>query len=158
MMGKDDITLCIAILGAVTGIVGLILSVMNTWRAFDRDRVKLKVQARCAIISRPIGGTNDLLCVEVTNVGFVPVTVSQVGFNLRKPRKHFLAFIPEQGISDPLPKRLEPRTSMTIFVPNHVSSEDQFGFVTTAFAKTQCGESFTSGSKALKSYVKRAHS
>ena len=42
-MDKNSITLAIAITGAVTGILGLVFNFLNTWRAFDRDKVKLKV-------------------------------------------------------------------------------------------------------------------
>jgi hypothetical protein len=48
-MDKGSITFAIAITGAVTGILGLIFNFLNIWRAFDRDKVKLKVIPKWAI-------------------------------------------------------------------------------------------------------------
>jgi len=154
--GKDELTLAIAVLGAATGTVGCVLGLLNTWRAFDRDRVKLRVQPRCAFFSVPVEGASTLLCIDVTNTGFVPVTVSQIIFNLRKPRKHFLFFVPLPGLSDSLPHRLELRTSMNVFVPPHIPLEEGFGYVTTACAETECGRKFKANSGALESFVKQA--
>jgi len=43
---KDALTLVLASIGAVLG-------VMNTWRAFDRDRLKLRVRPKQAIPVSP---------------------------------------------------------------------------------------------------------
>jgi hypothetical protein len=152
-MDKGMITLVIAVVGAVTGVSGLVLGVLNTWRAFDRDRVKLKVSPRWAIFSHPMTGTGHLLCVEVINMSYLPVTISQVGFTVSEPKDHFLAFLPVPNMGDTLPKRLEPRTSMTVYVPEHVSSGEGFIKVEKAFAKTECGHSFYATSPALKGHV-----
>ena len=154
-MDKGSITLAIAITGAVTGILGLVFNFLNTWRAFDRDRVKLKVVPRWAILYHPATGTDHLICVEITNLSFIPITISQVGFSVSDPKNHLLAFIPAPNIGDKTPKRLEPRTSMTVYVPDNVSSGGQFRAVKKAFAKTECGRSFYGTSPALKGHVKK---
>jgi len=152
-MDKGMTTLIIAIVGAITGVSGLILGILNTWRAFDRDRLKLKVSPRWAIFSHPMTGTGHLLCVEVINMSYLPVTISQVGFTVSEPKDHFLAFLPVPNMGDTLPKRLEPRTSLTVYVPERVSSGEGFDKVEKAFAKTECGHSFYATSPALKGYV-----
>jgi hypothetical protein len=153
IMDEGLITLVIAVVGAVTGVSGLILGILNTWRAFDRDRVKLKVSPRWAIYSLPIKGAGHLLCVEVINMSYLPITISQVGFTVSEPKDHFLAFLPMPDMGDTLPKRLEPRTSMTVYVPERVSSGEGFDKVEKAFAKTECGHSFYGTSPALKGHV-----
>lgn len=155
-MVTSDITLAIAVLGAATGVLGSALGILNTWRSFDRDRVKLRVTPSGAIFSRPVCGATDLLCIEVVNIGFVPVTVSQVAFKLRRPRKRILVFIPVGPISDTMPHRLEPHTSMKVLVPPNVLTDEAFQRVSRAFAKTQCGKTFYGASGCLDSFIKRA--
>ena len=150
---KEELTFALALLGSVTGVMGILLSFLNTWRAFDRDRVRLKVSVRWAFLSFPIEDTRELLCVDVINVGFVPVTVSQIGFDLAWPSKRWLAFLPLKEIGDPLPHRLEPRTSMIIYVPRRIFDSSDFAPVTNAFAKTACGRLFRAKSPALKQQV-----
>lgn len=62
------ITLGIALLGAVLGI-------LNTWRSFDRDRVKLRVVPKIAM---PIGKVQDRrprLCIEVRDYAWANRTI-----------------------------------------------------------------------------------
>ncbi len=67
----QGITLSIAVLGAVLGII-------NTWHSLDRSRVKLKVLPAHAI---PVGGVDPRLtfCIEVTNMSAFAVTAHDVG-------------------------------------------------------------------------------
>jgi hypothetical protein len=154
-MNTATITLVIAVVGAVTGVLGLVFNFLTTWRSFDRDRVKLKVSPRIAILSHPVTGTRHLLCVEVTNLSYLPVTVSQVAFTVTEPKDHFFAFMPVQELGQWPPTRLEPRTSMTVYVPEHISSGEGFLQVKKAFAQTECGHSFYGTSPALDGHVEQ---
>ena len=42
-MWGDKVTLITAVVGAVCGIVGAILGVMNTWQQLRRDKVRIKI-------------------------------------------------------------------------------------------------------------------
>lgn len=140
------ITLGVALLGAVLGIV-------NLWRAIDRDRIRLRVSP-CFYMhpEEPIEG----ICIEVVNLGYLPVTVSQVGFLVSGARKQFI--FPEALFLDKtnLPQRLEARASLTAFIPAGTQNDPVFADVTRAFAKTACGRKFTGSSPYLKDCIKAA--
>jgi len=110
-MDKGAITLAIAITGAVTGILGLLFNFLNTWRAFDRDKIKLKVIPKVAYFFSSYG-QSETLSIEVINVGFVPVTLSRVVFPLDGDDKeiHFRQH-PQQEVE--LPVRLSTLFSTT---------------------------------------------
>ncbi len=65
------ITLAIAVLGAVLGLV-------NTWQGLDKSRVKLLVRPKHAI---PLGAANSSLtfCIEVVNVSAFALTINEIG-------------------------------------------------------------------------------
>lgn len=85
-MSKDTLTVIIALFGAGTGLAGLALSIVNTWRLFDRDRVRLKVALFGNIVALPTGQMIHTLSVTVINSSYLPVTVQQIAFE--KPPKH----------------------------------------------------------------------
>lgn len=134
------VTLSIAVLGAVLGII-------NTWHAIDRSRIKLKVRPAYAI---PIGGIDERLtfCIEVTNLSTFAVTVYDVGvFYYGTDRR--------RSIVDPVlidggswPRRLEPRSSVTVYGQRPDSGPDIR--IKCAYAKTHCGFTKTGSSPALK--------
>ena len=116
-LDKGTITLVIAVVGAVTGILGLIFNFLNTWRAFDRDKIKLKVIPKMGTWIHPTLGSEQMLCVEVINEGFVPVTLDRVGFPMDgMDQELFLLPHPLNKVN--LPVRLEPRESVTIYAPS----------------------------------------
>ncbi len=134
------VTFAIAVLGAVLGII-------NTWHNLDKSRVKLKVRPAHAI---PVGAANPTInfSIEVTNLGAFAVTVCDVGVFFRgtDERASFIQpFIADGGS---WPRRLEPRSSVTICgqrpesLPGHR--------IKCAYARTQCGVTKTGNSPALK--------
>lgn len=138
---KDGITLGIALLGAVLG-------VLNFWRAVTRDRVWLKVMLRSYIT--PAGGG---VCIEVINLSFLPVTVSQIGFTL--PDKKIA--IPTtvslfNGVN--FPQRLEPRASFTYNYPMGTADPVSMAPFRHAFARTACGKTFKTKTHRFKAAIK----
>ena len=92
-MNKESIILAIAVTGAVTGILGLVFNFLNTWRSFDRDKVKLKTVPKLSIFFS-MGQHYDCLCIEVINIGFVPVTLSRVVLPIDSEHElHFIRLI-----------------------------------------------------------------
>ena len=154
-MDKQTITLAIAITGAVTGILGLVFNFLNTWRAFDRDQVKLKVVPKLAISFHPALGTKDMVCIEVINTGYVPVTLSRVVFSLADG-SHELHFTQNEMHKTDLPVRLEARESVTVYTQDGFENTPEFLNILKARAWTACGRTFDGTSPALKSFVKKA--
>lgn len=134
------VTLSIAVLGAVLGII-------NTWHGLDKSRVKLKVRPAHAI---PVGAADPNLtfCIEVTNLSAFPVTVCDVGVFYRGTNRRGSFVRPVLIDSGPWPRRLEPRSSVTIYGQRPDSNPEQR--IKTAYAKTECGYTKTGSSPALK--------
>lgn len=107
------VTLSVAILGAVLGIV-------NTWQNLDRSRLKLKVIPKRAI---PVGAVDRRLtfCVEVINLGSFPVTLCDVGVFYTGTKARGCITSPMLVDGGGWPRRLEPRSSVTVSrVPSRV--------------------------------------
>jgi hypothetical protein len=138
---RDGITLGIALLGAGLGVI-------NLWRSFDRDRVHIRVTPRGYVTSRGQSG----MCIEVINLGFIPVTITQVGFTIGNGDKWFV----HRSLLEGLPVRLEPRTAFTAYLAAGEEKDEGFAGVRLAMVKTACGRMFTGNSAALRSYVQAA--
>ena len=134
------ITLAIAALGAVLGII-------NTWHAIDRTRIKLKVSPSHAI---PVGNVHPSIrfCVEITNLSSFAVTVCEVGVTYSGKSHRGCITHPIFLDGGPWPRRLEPRTSVTIYsqLPYSEAGEK----IENAYVKTQCGHLETGMSPALR--------
>lgn len=139
-------TLAIAVLGAVLGVI-------NTWHGLDRSRVKLRVIPAHAI---PVGGADHSLtfCIEVTNLSAFPVTVYDVGVFYRGTDDRGSIVQPVLLDSGSWPRRLEPRSSVTVYGqrPNAPPGHP----IKCAYARTQCGVTKTGKSPALKQ-IARGH-
>src|ERR1035437_252288 len=131
----QNITLITAIAGLVFGVVGAVLGFINTWRAFDRDRVRLLVVPRGFVTSTGETG----ICFDITNLSYIAVTLSQVGIELRDPPEHFFAFIPRFMDDTRLPYRMEARTSVTVFMPPGADHAPQLRHAARGFAQSACG-------------------
>jgi hypothetical protein len=148
----EKITLITAIAGLVFGCIGSVLGIINTWRAFSHDRVRLHVVPRWVIY----GSGDRAMCIEVINQSHVPVTVSQVGYKVHDKEKIFVFRPAPPG--DTLPKRLEPRESVTVIAPLGTENSPFMKDVVSAFAETACDHTFIGTSPALKGFVEKARS
>ncbi len=139
----DGITLSIAVLGAVLGI-------LNTWRAIDRDRVKLKVIPKQAI---PVGNMPDQrvrLCIDVTNFSTFPLTITEVGVLYKGTDKRGAVVNPIIIDGGGFPRKLEPRTSFTAYMHPEALLRSNGHKVKCVYAKTDCGVLVKGNSLALK--------
>lgn len=136
----EAVTLSIALLGAVLGLV-------NTWHSLDESRVKLKVRPAHAI---PVGTVNPALtfCIEVTNLSTFSVTVCDVGVFYRGTSKRGSIVTPFLIDGGKWPRRLEPRSSVTVYSERPDSTPIQR--IKCAYARTECGVTKTGTSPALK--------
>jgi hypothetical protein len=149
MTGLEASTLGLAILGAGLGII-------NTWQSLSRDRVKLRVVPKMAYSFFPGVESTTSLCIEVINRSAFPVTVSEVGLTLRETGKQLKLIPPKILDGGPYPRRLEPRSSFTAHFEPGAEKHPAFASVTSAYAKTDCGEMETGDSPALRSLVEES--
>ncbi len=143
----SGITLSLASIGAVLGVI-------NTWKALDRDKVKLKVIPKQAF---PVGGLDERprLCIEVINLSTFPVTINEVGFNY-KNKENLRWAITKPIFYDEkiLPYRLEPRTSLTAYCSPEAFDKKISVLIKNAYATTDCRKTITGKSGALKQFIK----
>ena len=134
------ITLAVAVLGAVLGII-------NTWHGLDKSRLKLKVTPKLAI---PLGGFDPRLtfCIEVTNLGFFPVTVYDVGVYYTGTKDRGSIIQPFLADGGKWPRRLEPRSSVSVY--SQTPTAPRGCRIGCAYAKTECGYTRTGTSPALR--------
>jgi hypothetical protein len=135
------VTLGIALTGATLG-------VLNFWRSVTRDRVNVKVTPRRYATDSGLDG----FCIEVINLGFIPITIDQVGFTLPKGQVMLPVEVSFVG-SLRLPERLEPRTSLTYYFRPGASKNEDFSVLRGAFAQTACGKTFKGKSDFLKAPI-----
>ena len=147
---SSNVTLIIAIIGAVLGII-------NTWRSYSKDRVNVMVEARGAILSDGYGQAQHRLCVEVVNLSFMPVTISQISFTLHGNKKYSFIFFPEfmDGKGN-LPRTLEARNSFSAFVPYSSYNKETIESLNAPYVKTACGKRFKGGGMPIHSAMKSA--
>lgn len=136
----QGITLSIAVVGAVLGLI-------NTWHGLDMSRVKLKVRPAHAI---PVAAADPALtfCIEITNLSAFPVTVDDVGVFYHGTDRRGSIVLPVLIDGGRWPRRLEPRTSVTVYGHRPTSTPQQR--IKCAYAKTECGVTETGSSPALR--------
>lgn len=135
----EAITFAIAVLGAVLGII-------NTWQALDKSRVKMRVCPKHAI---PVGGADPRLtfCIEITNLSVFAITVEEAGVFYKGTNKRGAYAQPVLIDGLPWPRRLEPRSSVTIYGQ---PPEGKSHRLKCAYARTACGVTRTGTSPAFK--------
>jgi hypothetical protein len=135
------LTFGIALLGAVLG-------VMNTWHSLRRDKVRLRV--RPLSVAHPIKHYD--FGIEVVNLSLFAVTVEEIGFTLNgrsaEGRERAVILAPDPTDGEPFPRRLEPRSSVTLYFDSQYASGASIG---RAYARTACWEFAYGTSPALKS-------
>ena len=152
-MAGEWVTLVTAMIGAVSGITGVVLGILNMWRDIRRDKVRLKVTPQHAI---PVGSVEDQgwnFMIEVVNLSEFPVVVADVGFELADGSRATVSPVPGLEPEGMLPKRLEPRNAYS-----KVFRADRRALpwhkVRCAYARTQCGTIATATSGALRQLIR----
>ena len=141
------ITFAIAVLGAALGII-------NTWHSLDKSRVKLKVSPAHAI---PFGAAdpNIKFCIGITNLSAFPVTISDAGVLFKGTDSRGCIVNPIFTDGGSWPRRLEPRSSITVYSQIPVGKNGHK--IKCAYAKTQCGVEVEGNSGALKQISNDLH-
>jgi len=152
-MAGDTTTLITAIVGAVCGVAGAMLGVINTWHQMRRDKVRLKVVPKHVIPVGIIERAQLNFGLEVINMSEFPVVIEDVGFLLVDGRHGTLATVPGMESNGKLPLRLEPRSSYSkLFYVDQKAID--WSEVRSAYARTQCGTEITGTSGALTQLVR----
>jgi hypothetical protein len=162
-----SLTSIAALAGLAFGFVGTSLGIFNTWRASQKDKVKLKVIPKiyCDLGTRRLSSSRipldasqrwHGLCIEIVNISFFPVTIEEVGI-LRTDSDVRSMFQPELSGNESLPKRLEPRTAFTAYIPSpapEVMFQMGLPGAKCFYATTACGVT-VQGSSAVSKWLIR---
>ena len=149
------VTLITAIIGACCGLLGAVLGIVNTWHQMQKNKIWLKIVPSHAIPVGALAHSNVDFGIEVINLSEFAVTITDVGFLLTDKRKATLATVDCLEFPGKLPVRLEPRTSYKkLFHKSAMNNVDTK--IKSAYANTQCGETLTGTSGALKHLTKGA--
>jgi hypothetical protein len=140
MSVTEAVTFAIAVLGAVLGLI-------NTWHSIDKKRVKIRVRPKHAI---PQGAADPRItfCIEVTNLSEFAVTIDEAGVFYKGTENRGAYTQPILIDGKPWPRRLEPRSSVTVYgqlpkpKPGHP--------LKCAYAHTECGVTRRGSSPAFK--------
>lgn len=141
------LTLSLALLGAVLG-------VLNTWKAYDKDRPKLRVIPKRAI---PVGGADPRLtfCIEVINLSGFALTVCEVGVLHRGTERRTVCLKPVFTDGGAWPRRLEPRAAFSAYF-DWTSIDARTHSIRCAYAMTECGLIFEGSSPAMRQLAREA--
>ncbi len=74
---SEELIAAIAIWGATTGTIGLIVSLELAWRAYRRDERRVQIALEWLT-------PNNFVVVSITNIGFRNITITQVGMLVRE--------------------------------------------------------------------------
>lgn len=170
MTTLETVTLVTAITGATCGILGAALGIINTWNQVSKNRLRLRVRPYLAVVRQMGNGQNVAiarhsgepfppgavahLCVEVVNLSNFAVTISEIGFGKPKLRDRRHIMIPFDRYGDQLPKRLEPRESMSVYGAPEAELSPSIARTAKAYARTSCGGYAYGTSPAFREYVR----
>jgi len=146
MTSTELVTLIIALVGAVLGVI-------NTSYSIFKDKVRIKVIPKVADHYPNPNNRPPFLCIDVTNLGLLPVTIREVGFKIKDSSKRIM-LLQNPMNQQQLPYRLEPRSSITLYSTDEetYSVAVQNGY--NAYAYTDCGRQYYGKSRALKDVIK----
>lgn len=142
---RDNITLVIAIIGAITGVLGFGLSAFNTWSAAQTKRLRVLVKPEDIEIR---GDNERSFVIDVVNMSAFHVTVAEIGFMVGPKGHRFPIRAASSRQGEQLPQRLDPRESVGIHVyPYRILPLG--ADLRKAYARLASGEIVTGSSAAL---------
>lgn len=145
---KDMVTISIAAVGAVLGII-------NTVHSLDQRRVKLRVTPKSAhfVYGGELG--EEMVCIEVINLSAFPVSVQEIGFTISgdvSKGKRAVITAPITMDRQPFPRRLESRQA----VSGYFDLKSMPKNIGKAYVRTDCDEIAYGVSPALKNLRQQA--
>ena len=140
--------------GLGIAVVALVLSVFNTWKQWDRDRVKLRVKPAVETWGEGLGEATVVFTIEVANLSNFAITIAKAGILFRNHEPPPISFdqtIEREGdvISIPLPIRVEPRAAVSLTSSALPAKTIMLG-PRGAYVTTACGVTKTSKIRATR--------
>lgn len=137
----------------VTGSIGTLLGLLNTIRAFSRDRVKVRVKTGMVVDHNGFRGFS----IVVVNLSRFPISLREIGFLLRRPRGNKLLLVKTMA-QYKFPCSMEPRTS---FGAEIIIQEEDKKFIPSikgVYVETECGSRFSVSGKdpILKEFIRQS--
>ena len=137
-MDIGSLTFGTAIVGAVAGLTGTILGIINTLINVRRDRVRLRVRLSQVITVNLGFEGRTTYAIETLNLSEFPVVITDIGLDLTKKEKASLSTVQGLEPKGKLPLRLEPRTSyQKLFLASSV--DDLRSRMMSVYSQTECG-------------------
>ena len=134
----------------------LVLGVFNTVWNMTHDRVRLHVSANGAV-TFDMGTMRRTLMLNVTNLGTTAITLDSIQIPLPDNRAiQFPGILTTSGKSFPV--RMEPRTAVSILLPQKIFNEGTIEHGTNVIANTACGRVFRGGNpRRFRKLVRMIH-
>jgi hypothetical protein len=163
------LTTITAITGLVFGLIGAILGIFNTIQQFRKDKVRLKLVPKIYrheangghLCSARIPTENEKawhgMCLEIINLSVFAVTIDEIGLLSSDEDSRIVFPTAELSNNESLPKRLEPRASVTCYIPSNSPAtilNEGLPFAKGFYATTSCGVTATGKSAISKWLIK----
>ena len=122
-----------------------------TWRNINKDRVKLKVIPKYAMIT----SGEPQLCIEVINFSTFPLVITEVGVLYSGTTDRGASINPFIYDGGSFPRKLEQRTSFSVYLPIEILKPRNSHNIKCVYVATDCGEIIKGKSPALKEMIKK---
>jgi hypothetical protein len=155
MSASDVTTLVIAIIGAVTGVLGTGIAFWTAYRQVADDKVKLRVGASWAITPETVD--TPFLVISVTNVSKFPITLRETGLLTQGDKMRSICIRTTLSNGERFPVRMEPRTSLSVYYPPDFLTSTDNKTASCAYASTDCGETFESARDTIPAMLEEAN-
>lgn len=174
---RSDVTFWIAVLGAITGMLGFGLGLWNAWLIWRQNRIRLRVVPVTLLSFPPEGGRVRQVSevsfvrnskgeaierfwgIEVTNEG-CPVKIKEVGYLLygTDDRAMIMHQLPAYQVT--LPYQLEQHDSVAIYADMFLEDDLSIGFellskYRCAYVRTTSGKQFTGTNDLLRKLTRK---
>lgn len=147
MSTPDIFTLLIAV-------AGLILGIRSEWRAHRRDKVSLRIIPKIALPVGPMPDPRPCMAFEIINDGFLPATVTEVGFLYRGTKARGVTTVPILSGGEKWPLRLEPHSSTIVYTDPRELENPDLRRLKCAYVTTASDLTFRGSSPALRHVAK----
>jgi hypothetical protein len=171
---RGDVTFWIAILGAITGVLGSGLGLWNAWVTWRQTRTRLRVVPVTLLSFPPEGGKVNPVSfvknskgeavariwgIQVINEG-PPVKIIEVGYLLRGTDDRAMIMHQLPACQVTLPRQLERHHSVAIYADMFEEGDLPTGFKNhakckCAYARATTGKQFTGTNDLLKDLTRK---
>jgi len=173
-IARGDVTFWIAVVGAVTGVLGFVLGLWNAWVSWRQHRIRLRIVPVTLLSFPPEGGkvhpvsfvknsNGEAIArfwgIEVINEG-CPVKIKEVGYLLRGTDHPAVIMRQLPMYQVTLPYQLDRHDSVAIYADMFEEDDLPTAFELLskhicAYARTTSGKQFTGANDLLKDLTRK---